>query len=264
MKRQHAVLSGLLASVALLGGCASMDSERERHPGPDGRLTRMLQADATLRDRGSDCHDWWGERGQTVDCERIHREIDRLYAEYPAHARVTLANAVLHYESGRRETAQFLLDQLLEQPAAFPEAAILRARIALTEGNTTRARHVLEQQTSLAPDHAELREALASAYFLEGQYDEADNQLRIALILGAPGWRADYHRGLILEAQGQPRLACEAFDSALQRRQDFPAALSRLIGLSADVGCEERLRRHFPQRRPRPDYDSHTDRFQFP
>lgn len=226
-----------LLLAALLGGCASMESQRERDPEPDARLDSMLELNEAAHRDGSQCREIWSAPGQTVDCQRVQREVDRLYAEFPNHERVIMANAVLQFDAGQMQNAQFLLDQLLARPGSHPEAAILRARIAVMEGNTRLAASVLQRQIALAPDYAELRETLASVHYLEGRYGEAQEALRLAALLGAPAWRIAYHRGLLHEASLQWPLACQAYFAAIQHKPDFRPAVARLLGLSHQPEC---------------------------
>ncbi len=228
--------AGLLG-IGLLAGCTSMDSRREREPDPNERLDQMLALSESARREGDQCHEIWTAKGQTVDCQRVQREVDRLYAEFPGNERIMMANAVLQYESGQVQNAQFLLDQLLARPGSHPEAAILRTRIALAEGNTRFAGALLERQINLAPDYAELREAQASVFYLQGRYTDAHEALRIAQLLGAPAWRTAYHRGLLHEASQELQLACNAYYAAIQLKPDLRAAVARLLGLSGEPEC---------------------------
>ncbi len=232
---------GLLGTV-FLSGCVSIDSLRERTPDPNQRLNQMLEMSESARRDGSQCHEIWNAQSQNVDCQRIQREVDRLYAEFPNQERVIMANAVLQFESGQMQNAQFLLDQLLAKPGARPEAAILRARIALMEGNTRLAETLLERQISLAPDYAELRETQASVFYLQGRDEKAHEALRIASLLGAPAWRVAYHRGLLHESKLDWRQACHAYIAALRQKPDLRAAVARLLGLSNQAGCEDMSR----------------------
>ncbi len=234
----------LLATVAILSasGCASMEAQRNLNPDPNDRLNHMLQLDERAEQRGSQCREIWADRGKTVDCERIAREVDRLYAEFPYQQRVVLTHAFMQHDYGRRDSAQFLLDQLLGQPGSFPEAAILRSQLALAEGNMTRAKSLLKQQIKLAPDHAGLHETLSSVFYLEGQYDKSQHHLNLATILDAPDWRVTYHRGLILEAQDNTEAACHAYQGAAQLKPDFRAPIARLIGLSQHAACANSLK----------------------
>ena len=87
----------------------------------DAQLDRVLRPLEALRAKGC-------EPGATGDsgCERLRREIERLAVVCPGHAPTLMANAVLAYDDRRPATAQQFLDQLLADPRAYPDAAVLR------------------------------------------------------------------------------------------------------------------------------------------
>src|SRR5690606_29404789 len=129
------------------------------------------------------------------------------------------------------------LDQLLSHRGARPEAAVLRSHIALQQGNANLAVELLDRQIMLAPDHSELREAQAAAYYLQGKYEAARVVLGVAGRLGAAGWRLSYHHGLICEAEQKWEEACFLYQTALEQKPDFSPALARLIGLTEHEEC---------------------------
>lgn len=233
------IRSGLFGITALaLSACASMDTHRQQHPEPSHRLEHMLGSlDAAIR-AGSACYELWEFDHATVDCERIQREVDRLYMEFPQHPQVMLASAVLNYRRGRSEAAQFLLDQLLAMPTPPAEAALLRARIALESGNTLSAADLLQRQLMLAPNRFELHEAQAAVHYLNGRLDRARSALGVAGRLGAPAWRLSYHHGLLSEAEQRWDEACRFYARALEQRPDHKASRSRLLGLSQHLDCQ--------------------------
>lgn len=229
-------ISGVL--FALLGGCASdMDRRRSEQPDPNVRLDQMLGLYHQSVASGSACAEIWHADSGTIDCERILREVERLQVEFPRHERITMSNAVMNYQAGRSDKAQFLLDQLLARRGPHPEAAILRARIAMEEGNSRLAQELLLREILLSPSYAELREALAASYYLQGEYDDAEGVLDIAGRLGAPQWRLDYHRGLLKESREHWQQACVLYQSALRLNPDFRPAMGRLIDLSQQPTC---------------------------
>ncbi|WP_372865713.1 tetratricopeptide repeat protein [Spongiibacter sp.] len=240
---QHSAIKcftrSLLAVVAMvsLSACVSMDAHREATPDPNKRLDKMLALYEQGRESGSACAELWKAYSATTDCERILNEVERLSVEFPRNTRILLASAVMQYEAGREDKAQLMLDNLLSMPGSHPEAALLRSKIAMNDGSTTRARAVLEAQILLNPDYAELREALAATYYLDGKYDQAQRALSIAGRLGAPGWRLSYHQGLIREAKEDWTAACGLYAMALEQRPDFRAAAARLVGLSHYEDC---------------------------
>lgn len=232
-------LRALLLMLATLPACTTLDRLRAHQPDPDARLDALLELREPKAKSRDHCQEIWDADHAIVDCQRVQREIDRLYAEFPENERILMANAVVQYADGRRESAQFLLDQLLSKPGSHPDAAILRSRIAFAEGNTNRARTLLKTQIKRAPDNAELHETLAAAYYLEGKYAEAENELRVATILGAPQWRVAYHQGLVQEALGRADLACTDYHRAIHLKPDFRAAMARIIGLSEQPECAD-------------------------
>ena len=229
----------LLAVLTLGTACTSMDHYRERDPDPNHRLNALIGSyDAALAE-GEACLELWKVDSATIDCSRILREVERLYAEYPRNPRILMTNAVMNYEIGEPEKAQFLLDELLAQHGAHPEAAILRSHIAIQEGNSRLARDILEREITLVPSRADLREALAAAYYVEGKYETSRVVLGIAGRLGAPGWRLSYHHGLLCEAEMNWQEACRFYNTALEQKVDYLPALSHLIGLSQHKVCRD-------------------------
>jgi len=74
------------------------------------------------------------------ECTRLRLELDRLALVCQGHAPTLMANAVFAYEERQPILAQQLLDQVLAQGRRYPDAAVLRAQIAVEEGNVPFAR----------------------------------------------------------------------------------------------------------------------------
>ena len=153
--------------------------------------------------------------------------------ECPSNPDVLMANAVLAFQGRNFARAQQLIDELLALGPAYPDAAALRARIALEEGNAPFAARFLEQQIQRTGDHAGLREVYASALFLMKRFTDAEEQLNIADRLGAPHWRVLYGLGLIEEAQGHFAEARLRYQAALRERPGWAPAESRVKALEA-------------------------------
>jgi tetratricopeptide (TPR) repeat protein len=168
-----------------------------------------------------------------VDCDRLHRALDHLAVVCPAHSPTLLVDAVFAYQRQQPARAQQLLDAVLAQPASHPDAAVLRARIAIEEGNVSFARRLLEQQLQLTPDHSGLHETSAAAFYVEGRMNDAAGALNMAEKLGAPRWRVAYHRGLIEEAAGRFDAALRLYEEALKGHPGWPVAESRAKALRA-------------------------------
>src|SRR5215470_4206934 len=163
-------------------------------------------------------------RGGGSECDRLELEIARLAVVCPGHAPTLMANAVIAYDNHRPTEAQQYLDQILSQPRPYPDAAVLRAQIALEEGNVPFARRLVEQEIMLVPDHAGLHEMRAAIFFLDRRLDDARNELARAEALGAPRWRVAYHLGVIEELSGRPEEAARLYMEALQGNPDWAAA----------------------------------------
>ena len=229
----------LLATTLIFSGCTSMGKLRNKNPEPHDRLNVMLTEYAAAKDADELCLELKRVDNATVDCQRIVREVARLYAEFPQNERILMSNAVVSFDQKRFDAAQYYLDQLLASGSAHPEAAILRSQIALKEGNSKYAMTVLESQIMLSPNRHELREAQAAAFYLEGKFPQALATLDIATRLGAPIWRLAYHQGLIYEAKKDWRSACRQYDFALSNKVDYVPAQARLIGLSIHPSCND-------------------------
>lgn len=166
-------------------------------------------------------------------CDGMRREIERLAQTCPSHPPALFANAILAYDARNLAQAQQWLDTLLAMPAPSPDAAALRARIAIEEGNLPFALRFLARQIRISGDHAGLREVYASALFLDHNYDDAGQQLEIAGKLGAPPFRILFHRALVLESQRRLDEAAALYKEALAANPGWPPAVSRLRAIES-------------------------------
>jgi tetratricopeptide (TPR) repeat protein len=171
------------------------------------------------------------ENGQR--CDVLRRQIERFSIDCPNNPDVLMANALLTFDSHNLARTQQLLDELLNLPVTYPEAAVLRARIALEQGNMQFALRFLREQINQSGDHAGLRETYASTLYLTGRFEEAMTQIGIAQRLGAPVWRVAFCQGLIEEATGKFDAAKLRYQEALQARPGWHPAESRLRALIA-------------------------------
>jgi len=225
-----------LALAALLGlGCAGASGPFG--PAPERQdaapqLAALVARWEALEASGRTCQDLPRAGQPERDCGRIELELRRLASEFPNEPSVLLANAVVLHDTGTPSRAQAYLDAALAARPTYPEAAVLRSRIASEEGNLPFARRLLRESIELSPDHPELREAAASVAYLRGDLAEARRQLRAAERLGAPAWRVAYHRGLVAEAADDPEAAAAHYRHALGIRPGYERARSRLAGLA--------------------------------
>ncbi len=172
----------------------------------DAQLARVLQPLEALRAKGCDAGDGHG----ASECERLRRELERLEVICPGHAPTLMANAVIAYDEHQPVKSQQLLDVILAQPRSYPDAAVLRARIAIG-----------------------LHETYGAALYLGGLLPEARRELTLAGALGAPRWRIAYHLGLVEEASGRFEDARRHYAEALEANPGWAPAQSRLNALRA-------------------------------
>lgn len=175
-------------------------------------------------------------------CEYLRVQIEQIAQQCPNDVKALMVNAVLAYDAKEFVKAQQLLDSLSSLRTTYPEAAVLRARLALEEGNTPFALRYLEEQIQLSPDHAGLRESYALALYSVRRFDEGRASLVMAQRLGAPSWRINYDEGLIEEAAGNPAAARVYYEAALTARPGWQPAMSRLRALDASSGNPSQLR----------------------
>jgi tetratricopeptide (TPR) repeat protein len=228
-------LGAAVAACLTAGACASTSPlVRQQCFNPEAQLASVLVPFEAARARGCDAAALQSGKVDGVsECDTLQREIERLALVCQGHAPTLMANAVIAYDQQRPAISQQYLDEILAQPRPYPDAAALRARIAIEEGNVPFAQRLLEQQITLVPDHAGLHETLASALYLDGKLSEARAELTLAGALGAPRWRIAYHLGLIEEGQGRPVEAARLYDEALKGNPGWVQAESRLRAIRA-------------------------------
>jgi len=168
-----------------------------------------------------------------VDPDRTRTAVERLALDYPAHAKILLACAVIAYESGDVASAESWLDLLVSSRTAPPEALALRARIDIEQGDLPTARTLLDRQLVLSPDCPDLHEAAAALAWIEGRSADARHELDVAQRLGAPAWRVAYDNGVVAESAGLMDEAAAAFRAALQARPGWAQPAQRLRALDA-------------------------------
>ena len=225
------VLTGFLVSF-LFAGCATQPWPMENDPGV--RMDEVVSEWRTMREAGAGCEDSERHDDAQVDCGRLRDALERLSVEFPHDDRIRFASAVLAYETGQRERAQFYLDTLLERAPDHARGAELRSRIAIEDGNLALAERLVERTIELRPDVPSLREAKAAVAYGAGDFVKARHALDTAERLGAPAWRLAYHRGLISEAQGERAGAERYYRDALEARPDWAAPQARIRGLWAE------------------------------
>ncbi|MEQ8763058.1 MAG: tetratricopeptide repeat protein [Planctomycetota bacterium] len=179
--------------------------------------------------------DAWESARRDGDSGRDQREqLEQLALRHPAHASTLLACGFVAHEDRDVEGAQRWLDAALRLQPRNADATWLRACIALELGNLPAAERMTEQQLRSVPDHAGLHEMQASVRYFQGDLKGARESLERAETLGAPGWRVQYHLGLIAEGLGELEKAREHYDRCLEERPKHDRARSRRNALRLD------------------------------
>ena len=219
-------LPAAVTLTVLLTACAARAPliQQQQCYNPDAQLVEALRELDARRTAGCDL-------GGGDACLQARAAVERQLAICPVHVPTLMANAVLAYDEGRPIVAQQLLDQILSPPGTHPDASVLRAQIAIQEGNLPFARRLLEQQLKFAPDHAGLHETFGALLYLSGQMTDARRQLTTALALGAPAWRVAYHLGLVAEALAFLDEAEKHYAEAVEGNPGWQPAQSRLRAL---------------------------------
>lgn len=230
--RLHKVLPFLLAAGAAFGlsSCAGRRMQVAApaciHSKEELRETwQMLQE---LRAEAGTCG---GEKAGV--CDSLRLRIEAIEQTCPQLPEAQLASAILAFERRQLPKAQAILDAMLAAAPGDADASLLRARIALDEGNLPFALRFLARQVQAAGNHAGLRETYASALYLNGDLEGARAQLQYARKLGAPEWRVAYDLGLIAEAAKDWVSARAQYREAQKLRPDWTPPANRLKTLDA-------------------------------
>lgn len=220
-------------AVITSGACASLPPRTTQAcVAADQTLTQELMGLTTIQAMPGGC----ASGTWAADCQQHTERLRRLAGTCQTHVPTLMANAAISYDAREFQRAQDYLNAIFSLRAVAPDAAALRARLALDEGNLPFALRFTSEQIALSPDHAGLREVRAAALFGAGRLTEASAELVTAERLGAPAWRVAFDRGLIAEASGQPAEAIRHFETALNARPGWSAAQGRIRGLRAATG----------------------------
>ena len=133
-----------------------------------------------------------------------------------------------------------------------PDDALAHHKLAgplLRLGRLEQATLAFERAVALDPDVAELRTDLAMARAMAGRNDEALRELEHALRLAPRSFLAQYRRGLVLLALGEPAPAAAAFRAAIAERPGYAQAHRELAEALARLGDDEGARRALAQYR---------------
>ena len=166
-------------------------------------------------------------------------------------ARLCLKTASVYVVCGDRERAKELLDRTLELNEASLEALLLKAQLALEEGDALGAMEGLERYVELAPEDLNASLSLAQLYENQGQYKEAMEQYK--LLYEKQETDESHHlnalRCSFLSGNYQQSLA--DFDSYLEKTEEtspfYPVALFLRAACYMQLGSLDEAEEGFRQ-----------------
>lgn len=213
----------LIALVLSLSGpgCRLVDRDRARNLDPDDRLAALLDELEENRRDGKNRNARLSNQPVIADNARTLLEIERLAFEFPRHVPTLVANGQLAYDNAQPEKAQAYLDRAIRLDPSHVEAVVVRARIAMEDGNLELAGRTLMRALDQRPNSAALRETYAAVLYFQGSHDESLEQLVVAERLGAPRARVQYHRGLIAEKRSETDRAVAFYEDAILADPEF-------------------------------------------
>lgn len=211
-----------------LSACQHVPREDHSTGSPDERLAKALERLDMAREVGRNNNTVMKHESVIVDPDTVKADIERLAFVFPRHEPTLLVNANMAFEAKEYEKAQAFCDRILRDQPENVFAGIIRARIALHDGNVPYARRVLERQLELAPESPFLYEVLAGVEYLDGRLAESETALDHAEALGGSEWRIAYHRGLLAERRDDALGAAGFFRHCLELKPDHEPARAHL------------------------------------
>jgi putative PEP-CTERM system TPR-repeat lipoprotein len=127
-----------------------------------------------------------------------------------------LGLATLRAAGGDLEGGKKIVDSVLAQPRAPPEASVLQAQFLLAEGKTDAARATLEKLLEAKPEYLPARYRLASLLIATGDLEQAGAQVGAIRKVSAQDRRAYYFQALIASRRGDLPAAREAIQQVLK------------------------------------------------
>lgn len=223
-------IRGELVRQVTMGDGLLAFQETARWIMPPDDLLVMLQ-DA-LKQREDLWQTWVTTASQLARMDRIDEALELLgrgVERFPLLPRLHYEQAQTLILASRREAARHSLQRALQISGAWPAAVRLHTDSILDEGQAPeRALPVLESALLRLPDHADLRALHGWVRWRMGQADTAIRELQAAVTLD-PGlrWAWDALQRVSRE-HGQPVIAAETAEAAVQRRPGDAQAWLRL------------------------------------
>jgi putative PEP-CTERM system TPR-repeat lipoprotein len=141
------------------------------------------------------------------------------------YADALLGIAILRAESGDIEGSKKIVDAVLAQPHAPPEASLLKARLLVAEGQPDSATVLLMKALEAKPDYLQARYLLASLLIGKGDLDQATAQVGAIRKISKLDRQAYYFEALIASRRGDLPAAREAIQQVLKGGVEYVPGL---------------------------------------
>lgn len=142
----------------------------------------------------------------------------------------TLAQAIGHYNAGRREAAAALCAAL----PAHPAVQQLQALLAHERGDLAQARRLIDASLAARPDHLPSLSVLGTVALDQGDAAAAERALNAVLAQQPQNVAARVNLGIALLEQGRLDAAMQAFGRAYTQR---PETFGRIANALATPAC---------------------------
>jgi len=127
-----------------------------------------------------------------------------------------LGIATLRAGSGDLEGTRKIVDAVLAQPHAPPEASLLKARLLVVENQREAALALLQKAVEAQPDYLPAHYQLVSLLIAKGDLDQASAQIGVIRKVSKQDVRAYYFDALIASQRGNLPAAREAIQQVLK------------------------------------------------
>lgn len=200
------------------------------------RLKAPMNADQRLEKVKTD---YVKAKAAGEDIQVIQSHLERLALLSPNHVPTLMTAAVIAYQSEDAPRTQRYLDWVLGIDPRNVEAAVLRIRLLVEQGNLSRAKSFTEEFLQIAPEQPQVWESYAAVLYMQEDYAGARQALENGMALTDGEDCVQYHLGLIAEAQEQWTAAREHYMQAAESQDRCREHALRYKGLDLNMDLDE-------------------------
>ena len=170
-------------------------------------------------------------------CKLIMRKLESARMTAPNLQAMSRSLLSIYNAMQLSEKSRALADQLISMDSTAHEVYVIRAEIALKDGDERLAKQVLQKAEYLVDELGPIYETFAAVDYYNGNYKSAEKQLTKAFKLGSDQWRISYHQGVIAEAKNRWQEACSAYQDSLMSEPMYRPSQKRLRRLQLSHNC---------------------------